>query len=86
MSLWSSLSRWFDFRNTTSEVPEIGCSTNPATGLPMVGGCAGIDLAGNTYGANLQHDDYWSKCTVGSETSFDNLPCWDSTTGSSWDE
>ena len=29
------------------------CSSNPATGLPMLGGCGGFDIAGNSYGFDM---------------------------------
>lgn len=29
------------------------CSINPATGLPMIGGCGGVDVMGNPYGTNM---------------------------------
>lgn len=29
---------------------------NPANGLPMMGGMAGLDIAGNTYGVDSTHD------------------------------
>lgn len=32
------------------------CDINPATGLPMVGGCGGLDVEGNPYGTDLHPD------------------------------
>lgn len=41
------------------------CEVNPATGLPMVGGCGGVDVGGNPYGVNLDHHESWSACDTG---------------------
>jgi hypothetical protein len=38
-----------DGAGTSSDAP---CTTNPASGLPMSGGCSGHDSAGNAYGDN----------------------------------
>lgn len=36
---------------------DAGCSINPASGLPMVGGdCGGVDVGGNPYGMDMDHD------------------------------
>ena len=32
--------------------------SNPANGLPMIGGFAGVDIEGNLYGTDLSHDAY----------------------------
>jgi hypothetical protein len=56
-------------------------SVNPATGMPMIDGCGGLDLEGNPFGTDLhQFDDFWS--TSGIEISDDS---WMSTSGS-WDD
>ena len=34
-----------------------GCLINPATGLPMVGGCGGVDVGGNPFGTDLHRQD-----------------------------
>jgi hypothetical protein len=48
-----------------------GCSINPASGLPMVSGCSGLDVAGNPYGTDFsQSDSGISNSTFGS--SFDS--------------
>lgn len=74
MSIWSTLCGWFDSIYGEEAPCDIGashCDINPATGLPMVGGCGGVDVEGNPYGADLHHDDTWG-------TS------WESGIGSSW--
>lgn len=40
---------------------------NPATGLPMMGGIGGIDVAGNPYGFDnddMYHDDDWHRSSL----------------------
>lgn len=46
------------------------CTINPASGLPMTGGCGGVDVAGNPYGMNTQ--DTWSQPTSWDSTSSDS--------------
>jgi hypothetical protein len=41
---------------------------NPATGLPMVSGIGGVDVAGNPYGMDSSHDDMFSSF----DDSFDS--------------
>lgn len=38
---------------SSSKAPVI----NPTTGLPMIGGIGGVDVAGNSYGANCSYYD-----------------------------
>lgn len=49
-------------------------TTNPATGLPMIGGVAGLDVVGNPYGASSTSDDFFQNDTFnsGSISSFDD--------------
>ena len=58
------------------------CTINPASGLPMVGGCGGLDVAGNPYGMN---QDSWSHSTSWDSPSSDSSS-WGSGIGSSWDD
>lgn len=54
MSLWS----WFsDFCDNN---PMDNSSTNPANGLPMIGGSGGVDVEGNPYGFDFSHDHFAS--------------------------
>jgi hypothetical protein len=102
MSLWNTLMGWLrsgpDMDSTESGglgcgLSDVhGCGINPATGLPMVGGCGGVDVEGNPFGTDL-HNESWSDMSSGlsddtwSSPSFDTSPGWeDSWTGSSWDE
>lgn len=45
-----------------------GCDINPASGLPMIGGCGGLDVQGNSYGTDFHNDDFSSG--LGSNDSF----------------
>lgn len=64
MSFFDNLISWFggsifdsegcDFASQSSA--EDGCSINPANGLPMIGGYGGVDVEGNTWGTDVQHD------------------------------
>ena len=68
MSFWDNLIGWFGGSIFGSEGCDFGsqnsfddsCSINPANGLPMVGGCGGIDVEGNIFGTDLQHDSIGS--------------------------
>ncbi len=65
MSFWNTFCSWFSWSDATDleqssfcPTEDAGCAINPATGLPMVGGCGGVDVAGNPYGVDLSsaHD------------------------------
>ena len=46
--------------------------SNPANGLPMIGGFAGVDIEGNLYGADLFHDIYTENSNHwGGDSGFD---------------
>jgi hypothetical protein len=55
MSFWNSLFGLFGAASA-SDSEEATCSINPASGLPMVGGCGGLDVAGNPYGTDTHTD------------------------------
>jgi len=72
MSRSSSCSSDASDTNTPSEMHDDIVHFNPATGLPMVGGIGGVDVAGNPYGIDmsahmhashsnhhLPHHDHW---------------------------
>lgn len=75
---------------STSTHEDLGCTINPASGLPMLGGfgcgggycCGGVDVAGNPYGTDLHagHDS-----SISADFMNDD---WHSATGpsSSWDD
>ncbi len=54
MSIWNRLCGFFGFG--IEGLPSHGsCEINPATGLPMIDGWGGVDVAGNPFGTNT-HD------------------------------
>lgn len=80
---------WFSFGSVGDSSPDSApaqdetCTTNPATGLPMVSGCGGVDVGGNPYGMNL-HDNWTHSTSWDSSSSGSNS--WDSGISSSWDD
>lgn len=66
------------------------CTINPASGLPMVNGCIGLDIQGNPYGMDLHHQFHDDSCT--SASNWDDpfqagSTGWDNGTGKSpWDD
>lgn len=68
-----------------------GCSINPANGLPMIGGCGGLDIHGNPYGCS-SHDsfssslsDSWSSSSsCGSSDSFGDISGCGSSSSDNW--
>jgi hypothetical protein len=95
MSLWNTLMGWLrsgpDMDSTESGglgcglSDDHGCDINPATGLPMVGGCGGVDIEGNPYGTDSHHDDSWTSASTDWDDGFANSS-WDSSIGNSWDD
>lgn len=51
---------------------------NPATGVPMVGGCGGVDVSGNPYGLDLYQS------SADSFSAFDTTFEMGSSIGTSW--
>ena len=93
MSIWNSL-----FGSLGSSDSAIGghddsaCSINPANGLPMVGGCGGVDIEGNPYGTDSTSFGLDDSCGMDSSlntvsddmfSSFDDSS---SSSFSSWDD
>lgn len=96
MSWWD---RWFGWLfgsvsgASSHESAADGCSVNPATGLPMIGGCGGVDVEGNPYGVDLHsHDPLWDTSSFDDgwlSSGFDDgWSAFDSGSpgGSSWDD
>jgi hypothetical protein len=61
MSIW----KWLlggdvstDSHNTHLTAATHGAEVNPATGLPMVDGCSGVDVGGNPYGMDWQKNSF----------------------------
>ncbi len=110
MSWWNSLFGWFGSSagddahvastwepSSTSGSDAEQFAINPANGLPMVGGMAGVDIEGNPYGTDLHNDDLMTSSfshddVSGSDSTFDS-PSWDNSgsddswsgSSSSWD-
>lgn len=90
MSFWKSILGWFSFGYDSTASPaapaldDTYCTINPATGLPMVGGCGGVDVGGNPYGMDpMHHDtDTWRGMDWSSGANHDS---WDSGS-SSWND
>ena len=57
------------------------CTINPATGLPMIDDCGGIDMGGSPFGMDIHHDDLESSINSGLRDDNDT---WVSTSG--WDD
>ena len=60
---------------------DAGCPFNPATGLPMVDGCSGVDINGNLFGVDMHHDDSWASPPIGM-----NDDAWSSGISTSWND
>lgn len=92
MSFFDSIFGWFSGNDDH-------CSVNPASGLPMVGGCGGVDVEGNPFGVDLHQtdtttmfesnfsDDTGSSCSS-LDDSFSSCSTGfdDSFSASSWDD
>jgi hypothetical protein len=76
-------------------------TVNPATGLLMVGGIGGLDMAGNPFGCDLHQDhdpfpssslfdDPWDAASGTFSSSWDDGcstdSSWNSSCGTSWDD
>ena len=89
MGIWDWFSGLFSTSSDSSSTPVVStdwesssCRINPATGLPMVGGCGGVDVQGNPYGTDLHSDDDSSSSSIAIDTdstgsAFDDY--WNST-------
>jgi hypothetical protein len=79
MSIWNWFSGMFSGDGTSSSTDlgselsssHAGCDINPATGLPMVGGCGGVDVHGNPYGADINEQDALSDVSSTDTSSWD---------------
>jgi len=92
MGLWNSLCNWFNDStdiggDLSSSSMDCGCDINPATGLPMIGDCGGIDVGGSPFGTDLHHDDWSSSSDIGIDTNWDSTSSFDDSFSgsSSWD-
>lgn len=98
MGLWNSLCNWFsdstDIGDNFGSSMNRGCDINPATGLPMIGDCGGVDVGGSPFGTDLHHDDWASTSDIGIDSSWDSSSSFDDSfadssswdSGSTWDD
>jgi hypothetical protein len=87
MTIWSAIHSWFSLISTENLTARSNhhCDINPANGLPMVGGCGGVDIEGNPYGTDSsQHDTIGGG--IGDASSSSGFSSWDSGigTGNLW--
>lgn len=54
MGIWNSICGFFGI-GIEGSPNHVSCDINPATGLPMIDGCGGVDVGGNPFGTNM-HD------------------------------
>ncbi|WP_172202684.1 hypothetical protein [Niveibacterium sp. COAC-50] len=73
---WSTGTDWLDSSAVSSGISSDDFAINPATGLPMIGGIGGLDVAGNTYGTD--HTSFSSSHDFGS-SSWDSGSSFSST-------
>lgn len=60
---------------------DTGCTINPASGLPMIDGCGGVDVGGSPFGMDIHHDDLGSSINGG---LYDDNDTWTGT--SDWND
>jgi hypothetical protein len=79
MNFWDDVWQWLGFGNRAEDghggIQHESC-INPANGLPMAGGCGGVDIEGNPYGAD-EHtwggssvDTGWHNDSWGGDSGF----------------
>lgn len=84
MSFWNDFWDWFGFgHHDTQSGPHDDNCTNPANGLPMVGGCSGVDVEGNPYGTDSHT---WGHSPEDMGWQSDNWSSIDSGIDSSWND
>lgn len=72
---WASAATPWDGSTSTSSPARMGSTfsdesaVNPANGLPMIGGMAGMDMAGNPFATDFLHDHSSSSLCDDSFTS-----------------
>ena len=66
-----------DDEMSSSVTHEDGFEVNPSTGLPMVGGMGGVDVAGNPWGVDLHADEICcDQSSVATTASFGDHDDW----------
>lgn len=87
MSVWNDMWNWLGIGRKSVKAscgidPDEKC-INPANGLPMVNGCASVDIQGNPYGIDSHT---WERIPVDTGWHNDSWSSFDSGIGSSWDD
>lgn len=83
-SIYGSENCSFDSGSNTDD----SCNINPANGLPMLGGCVGVDIEGNPFGTDLWHNNMGAsnEMEMSDYTSCsDTTPQQDDWAGSTWE-
>lgn len=86
MSLLNTLFGWLGVRNVIEPNHDCGIlhddsCINPANGLPMVNGCASVDVQGNPYGVDSHA---WAHGSLDTGWQNDSWSNFDSGAGGSW--
>ncbi len=90
MRLWHSICSWLtgshsqNIDSSFNNACDNGHTVNPATGLPMVNGCSGVDVGGNPFGVDNHHDHTWVSSS--SADFSDSSSSWGDSCGSSWND
>lgn len=83
---WNNLFSWLssssddNVSSALDGLDDTGCNINPATGLPMISDCSGVDVGGSPYGMDMYHEN----CSASSMDSGLHDDAWAST--SAWDD
>lgn len=97
MGLWNTFCGLFSTDSDSADIDcgsstmNGGCDINPATGLPMISDCGGVDVGGSPFGTDI-HDDSWSTSSMDfSDDSWTTSSCsfddsFSSGIGNSWDD
>ena len=74
MSIWN----WIFGGDVTSPLEVVTTpviDVNPATGLPMLDGCGGVDVSGSPYGVDLHHNCIADSAMTDYGTSWQTPGC-----------
>jgi hypothetical protein len=88
MSFWNDVWQWLGFGSDGAQdghglQHDCNCAINPVNGLPMVGGCGGVDVEGNPYGVDRH---IWEDSPRDTDWPSNNWSSFDNGTGGSWDD
>lgn len=94
MGLWNSICGWFGSFDTgldasstmdSCSLNDHCCDINPANGLPMIGGCGGVDVEGNPYGTDTHHEDFSASSISSMDDSWLSVSAFDDSWGCGMD-